>query len=230
MAERRMFTKKITDGDAFISMSSAAQALYMHLNLGADDDGFNDQIQIAMQKAHASSDDLKILVAKNFVIGFQNGVIVIRHWRKHNLLRKDRYKPTDFQEEYKQLGVKENGEYELGCQLVANWLPQDSKGKYSIGKDSIEEEKECAGACAPTHEDEGNTSDENDILREQFVCGVPLFISNNQVKDLHKKLTTDELEHYSRRILGLMAENYTFTTSHYNFILSVWRKERTVKK
>ncbi|MBQ4585128.1 MAG: phage replisome organizer N-terminal domain-containing protein [Clostridia bacterium] len=90
--------------------------------------------------------------------------------------------------------------------------------------------EECVGACAPTHEVEGDIVDENDILKEQLICGAPLFISNNQVNDLYKKLTTDELEHYSRRILGLMAENYTFTTSHYNFILSVWKKERKVKK
>ena len=74
MAERRMFTKKITDSDAFIEMSSAAQALYFHLNQGADDDGFNNQVQMAMWKAHASTDDLKVLMAKNFIIRFENGV------------------------------------------------------------------------------------------------------------------------------------------------------------
>ena len=98
MAERRMFTKQVTDSDSFIEMSSAAQALYFHLNQGADDDGFNNQIQTAMLKAHAGTDDLKILMAKNFVIRFESGVIVIKHWRMHNTLRKDRYKPTSYQE------------------------------------------------------------------------------------------------------------------------------------
>lgn len=135
MAERRMFTKKITDSDAFIEMSSASQALYFHLNQGADDDGFNNQIQMAMLKAHASTDDLKVLMAKNFVIRFESGIIVIKHWRMHNTLRKDRYTPTNFQEEFEQLGIKDNGAYTLGCQVVANRLPQ-----YSIGKDSIVEE------------------------------------------------------------------------------------------
>jgi hypothetical protein len=135
MAERRMFTKKVTDSDAFIEMSSAAQALYFHLNQGADDDGFNNQIQIAMLKAHASTDDLKILMAKNFIIRFESGVIVIKHWRMHNTLRKDRYTPTNFQEELKLLGVKENKAYTFGCQTVAERLPQ-----VSIDKDSIEEE------------------------------------------------------------------------------------------
>ena len=137
MAERRMFSKKVTDSDAFIEMSSAAQALYFHLNQGADDDGFNNQIQIAMLKAHASTDDLKILMAKNFVIRFECGVIVIKHWRMHNTLRKDRYTPTNFQDELRQLGIKDNGSYTIGCQVVAERLPS---GCPSIGKDSLVED------------------------------------------------------------------------------------------
>lgn len=136
MAEKRMFSKKITDSDDFIAMSSAAQALYFHLNQGADDDGFNNQINIAMMKAHASADDLKILLAKNFLIRFECGVIVIKHWRMHNTLRKDRYNPTNFQEELQQLGIKKNGAYTLGCQVVAERLPS---GCHSIDKDSVVE-------------------------------------------------------------------------------------------
>ncbi len=144
MAERRMFSKKVTDSDAFIEMSSAAQALYFHLNQGADDDGFNNQIQIAMLKAHASTDDLKILMAKNFVIRFECGVIVIKHWRMHNTLRKDRYTPTNFQEELRQLGLKDNGSYTLGCQVVAERLPDGcpSIGKDRLVKDSVGEGSE----------------------------------------------------------------------------------------
>lgn len=140
MAEKRMFTKKVTDSDAFIEMSSAAQALYFHLNQGADDDGFNNQIQIAMLKAHASTDDLKILMAKNFIIRFESGVIVIKHWRMHNTLRKDRHKPTNFQEELAQLGIKENGSYTFGCQMVAERLPQNSIGENRLIENNIEKE------------------------------------------------------------------------------------------
>lgn len=144
MAERRMFTKKITDSDSFIELSSSAQALYFHLNQGADDDGFNNQVQNAMFKSHATIDDLKVLMMKNFIIRFESGVIVIKHWRLHNTLRKDRYTPTNFQEEFKMLGIKDNGSYELsnnGCQLVAKRLPEDSIGKNSIDKESIEYNK-----------------------------------------------------------------------------------------
>lgn len=136
MANKRMYSKDITDSDAFIEMSSAAQALYFHLNQGADDDGFNNQIQIAMIKAHASTDDLKILMAKSFVIRFESGVIVIKHWRMHNTLRKDRYTPTNYQEELRKLGIKDNGAYTLGCQVVTNGLPS---GCPSIDKGSVVE-------------------------------------------------------------------------------------------
>ena len=142
LADKRMFTKKITDDDNFTSLSSSAQALYFHLNQGADDDGFNNQIQIAMFKAHASIDDLKVLIAKSYIIRFDSGVIVIKHWRMHNTLRKDRYKPTNFLEELHLLGIKENGAYTLGCQTVAERLPQNSIDKISTDKNSIDNAEE----------------------------------------------------------------------------------------
>lgn len=153
MAERRMFAKKVTDSDAFIELGSSAQALYFHLNQNADDDGFNNQIQMAMYKAHASLDDLKVLLEKNFIIRFDSGVIVIKHWRMHNTLRKDRYVPTNYQEEFKLLGLKDNGAYTLdladGCQLVAEGLPQVSIGKDSIGKVKEKVIKEKSGHFVP---------------------------------------------------------------------------------
>ena len=138
-----MYSKEITDSDPFIELSSAAQALYFHLNQGADDDGFNNQVQLAMWKAHASIDDLKVLMAKNYILRFENGVIVIKHWRLHNTLRKDRYTPTNYQEEFKQLGIKDNGAYTLGCQVVANGLPD---GCPSIDKSSVVESRVVEGS------------------------------------------------------------------------------------
>ena len=138
MAEKRMFTKKITDSDDFISLPSSAQALYFHLNQGADDDGFNNQIQNAIFKSHSDTNDLETLATKQFIIKFESGVIVIRHWRLHNTLRKDRYKPTDFQEEFKNLVSNENGIYTLsngGYQMVARRLPN---GCRSIDKNRLD--------------------------------------------------------------------------------------------
>jgi len=121
MADRRMFTKKITDDDHFMELSSSAQALYLHLSMGADDDGFCNQVSVAMFKAHASVQDLESLLEKRYIYQFENGVIVIKHWRMANALRKDRYTPTVFQEELARLQLKDNGSY--------TWLPQNSIGK-----------------------------------------------------------------------------------------------------
>lgn len=176
MAERRMFTKKITDSDAFIELSSSAQALYFHLNQGADDDGFNNQIQNAMFKSHSTIDDLKVLMLKNFIIRFDSGVIVIKHWRMHNTLRKDRYTPTNFQEELKCLGIKDNGSYTLcddGCHLVSKRLPQDSIGKISIDKDSIDKDNiftasNDAKAIVPINENQNKFNMEFEKLWEIY--------------------------------------------------------------
>lgn len=151
MAERRMFTKKVTDDDNFMALSSSAQALYLHLSMSADDDGFCNQVSISMFKAHASVADLQQLLEKRYIYQFDNGVIVIKHWRMANALRKDRYTPTNFKEELAKLKIKSYGAYTFsddgcrvvanglpdGCQVVATCLPQDSIGKVSIDKNSI---------------------------------------------------------------------------------------------
>ena len=141
MAERRMFTKKVTDDDNFMSLSSSAQALYLHLSMSADDDGFCNQVSISMFKAHASVQDLQALLEKRYIYQFENGVIVIKHWRMANALRKDRYTPTAFQEELSHLDIKDNGSYTWlpdGCQAVAERLPQERIGKDSIGEERKE--------------------------------------------------------------------------------------------
>ena len=118
MAERRMFTKKVTDDDNFMSLSSSAQALYLHLSMSSDDDGFCNQVSASMFKAHASVQDLQALLEKRYIYQFESGVIVIKHWRMANALRKDRYTPTSFQEELAQLGLKDNGSYTLAYEPV----------------------------------------------------------------------------------------------------------------
>lgn len=111
MPEKRMFTKKITESDAFLEMPLSTQCLYFHLNMFADDDGFVNSPKRVMRTIGASEDDLKLLIAKAFILVFENGVIVIKHWRMHNTLQNDRYHPTDYQEEFAMLGLKDNKAY-----------------------------------------------------------------------------------------------------------------------
>lgn len=140
MGDRRMLTRKVTDDDHFMSLSSSAQALYLHLSMSADDDGFCNQVALCMFKAHASVSDLEALLTLRYVYQFESGVIVIKHWRMANALRKDRYTPTVWQKEYAKLSLKENGAYTLngGCQMVANGLPN---GCPNISKDKITKDK-----------------------------------------------------------------------------------------
>ena len=111
MAERRMFAKTIIDSDMFLDMPLSTQSLYFHLSMRADDDGFINNPKKIQRMIGASDDDLKVLVMKRFILPFDSGVVVIKHWRMHNYIRNDRYKETVYQEEKSQLLLKENGSY-----------------------------------------------------------------------------------------------------------------------
>lgn len=113
MAQKRMFTMKIVDSDAFLDMPLSTQCLYFHLNMRADDDGFIGNPKRIMKIIGASEDDLRLLIAKRFVLTFEDGVIVIKHWRMHNTLSRDRYAETSYTDEKKMLLLKDNGSYSL---------------------------------------------------------------------------------------------------------------------
>jgi hypothetical protein len=138
MAERRMFAKTIIDSDAFLDMPLSTQALYFHLSMRADDDGFINNAKKIQRMLGCNDDDLKILLAKNFIIPFETGVCVIKHWKIHNLIQKDRYKPTVYSEHKNKLSLKNNNVYtmETVCiQDVSKVEPQVSIGKVSQGKE-----------------------------------------------------------------------------------------------
>ena len=150
MAERRMFAKTIIDSDAFLDMPLSTQALYFHLSMRADDDGFINNPKKIQRMIGAADDDLKVLIAKNFIIPFDSGIVVIKHWKIHNYIRNDRYKETVYKEEKQQLIEKENKSYKLvgvsfgipsGRQEVYQNVDkvetQVRLGKDSIGKDNI---------------------------------------------------------------------------------------------
>lgn len=141
MAERRMFAKKITESDAFLDMPSSTQMLYFHLSMNADDDGFVNNPKKIQRMCGASDDDFKLLIAKSFVILFESGIIVIKHWKMHNYIQTDRYKPTDYVEEKSMLGLKKNKAYTLDESKMYTKCIQDvSVGKDSIGKDRLGED------------------------------------------------------------------------------------------
>ena len=141
MAERRMFAKTIIDSDAFLDMPLSTQALYFHLSMRADDEGFVNNPKKIQRVIGCSLDDLKLLVAKNFIIPFESGVVVIKHWKIHNYIQSDRFKETVYREERSKLKVKDNKAYTLeseSCiQDVSKVETQVSIDKVSIDKDNI---------------------------------------------------------------------------------------------
>ena len=133
-AERRMFAKTIIDSDAFLDMPLSTQALYFHLSMRADDDGFINNPKKVQRMIGCSEDDLKLLIAKNFIIPFESGIVVIKHWKIHNYIQSDRYKPTVYQEEKSMLTVKENKAYTECIHDGYGSETQVRLGKDSIGK------------------------------------------------------------------------------------------------
>ena len=142
MANKRMFSKQITNADAFLDMPVSSQLLYFHLNMEADDDGFVSNPKRVMRTIGAGEDDLKVLLTKRFLLSFENGVVVIKHWLLHNAIRKDMYKETQYLEEKKLLQIKDNGVYtEVRNELVTeplHRLDKDRLDKIRLEQDRVE--------------------------------------------------------------------------------------------
>ena len=171
MAEKRMFSKKIVESDAFLDMPLSSQALYFHLCMGADDDGFLNAPKRIMRMLGCTKGDLEILARNKFILCFETGIVVIKHWKINNSIRTDRYKPTQYIEEMSQLTVKENNAYTwINPQLSMLFDSVDTNGipkgyqmdtQYSIDKNRIEEnsidkvsiEKKREGFARPTLEE-----------------------------------------------------------------------------
>ena len=167
MAQRRMFSKKITETDLFLDMPMSAQCLYFHLNMSADDDGFIGNAKTIRRMIGASEDDLKLLLAKEFLIPFDNGVVVIKDWKIHNYIQKDRYNETIYKAEKSSLVENENKQYQrldhMDTQCIQNVSSTDTQvrlGKDRLGKDIKE---------IPQPSDDGqSTSERFEVLWKEY--------------------------------------------------------------
>ena len=183
MAERRMFAKTIIDSDVFTDMPISARLLYYDLAMRADDDGFVNSPKKIMRFVGASVDDMNMLIARQFIIPFESGVVVIKHWRIHNYIRKDTYKETPYKDEKALLYLDENNGYRLENECpstnrqrtVNESSTQDRLGKdrLELGKDRVRdrdrERQELESAHAPENlpleiaENKNNKNNENDF-------------------------------------------------------------------
>ena len=143
MAERRMFAKSIVDSDIFLDMPLSTQCLYFHLGMRADDDGFLNNPKKILRMIGCSEDELKMLIAKGFIIPFPSGVVVLTHWKMHNYIRSDRYKPTIYVAEKALLQIVSGGTYQLVDNADTNGIPDNNQTVYQmdtqvrLGKDRL---------------------------------------------------------------------------------------------
>ena len=216
-----MFTKKIIDSDAFMDMPLSTQALYFHLAMRADDDGFINNPKKIQRMIGASDDDLKVLISKRFILTFDSGIIVVKHWRMHNYIRNDRYKPTDYIEERAMLDLKENGAYtELDTNGIPNGYRLDTQ--VSIGKDSLGEERV---VVVEANEDGTDTDHVFELQHGSLGRGVVL-LTTEQDEMLLDKLGFDGYNHYISKLANFIIEKDAHVANHYATILK-WHREDT---
>lgn len=203
MAERRMFAKTIIDSDAFLDMPLSSQALYFHLSMRGDDDGFINNPKKIQRMIGSSDDDLKLLIAKRFIIPFDSGVVVIKHWKIHNYIRVDRYKETVYQQEKSMLETKENNSYK---KIENAGIPSDNQLVYQmetqvrVGKDSIVKDRDnirkTTKFIPPTIQEikeyclEKNINVDADQFFNYFEAGNWVDSKGNKVKSWKQKLLT----------------------------------------
>ena len=200
MARRRMFSLDIIDTDLFIEMPQSSRLLYYELCMRADDDGFVGSPKKIQKMVGCSDDDFKVLITKKFIIPFDTGIVVIRHWKIHNYIQKDRYKETIYLNEKKQLNQEENGMYTECIQDGYEMDTQVRLGKDSIDKDSIDKSKK---------EKKKKETDFDKLINENFTdeeLKNTIYEFIKMRKAIKKPLTTRGLELMIKKL-------YTLTTN-----------------
>lgn len=239
MAEKRMFSQKIIDSDAFLDMPLSTQSLYFHLNMRADDDGFINNPKKIQRMIGASDDDLRVLMAKRFVLSFDSGVIVIKHWRMHNTLQKDRYKPTQYQEEYSTLMLKKNRSYTdrnedalpLGNSLETYCIQSGNKvdTQYSIVENSIDKYSVVVVEGNGNSNNNGkNDEDKMELMGGTLGQGVVL-LTEQQRDSLLDQLGLDAFNHYIKRLSDFIIKKDASVGNHYGTILKWYAEDKIAK-
>ena len=211
-----MFAKTIVLSDAFFFFFLSARCLYFTLGMLADDDGFVNSPKSVMRQVGASMDDLNILLAKRFILDFDSGIIVIKHWRIHNYIQKDRYKSSKYIEEKASLTIDQNGAYTECIQDVSILDTQDrlelelGKSQDSIGEDNI---SPATPAKTPKHK----YGEFKNVL-----------LTDEEYIKLQEKFPHDYSERIENMSEGIARKGYKYK-SHYLAILN-WAKKDKPKK
>ena len=218
MAEKRMFTQKIICADAFTKLPPTTQCLYFHLCMGADDDGFNNQIRRSMFNAHADQHDFEILVRERFILPFDSGVIVIKHWRMHNAIRNDRYHETEYLEEKAMLVLKENKVYteknRFGNQMATIGIPYGNQMDTEI---RLEEDSIVEISIEEKELDKSNSSarsDKQTLTEKDIFLSLPTnksdeeyHVTNNYVDEMKQLYPAVNVEQEIRNMKAWLINN-----------------------
>ena len=201
MAQKRMFDKIITNDDNFLEMPNSTQALYFHLSMNADDDGFVNNWKSIMKITGTKEDDLKILISKSYLIPFDSGIIVIKHWRINNYLRGDRYRPTQFQKEFNMLENHENKAYQLKSEWSTNGIPMVNPDKIRIDKIRIEKNREEENSI--DNKKMSLTSDEMSLETDNLSSKDSLAIASPTPTENKKEVFNNFLNIYNKECTNL---------------------------
>ena len=227
MAKRRMFATTIIDSDAFLDMPASTQLLYFHLSMRADDDGFINKPKSIMRSCGGNDDDMKLLIAKKFIIPFESGIVVIKHWKIHNLIAKDRYTETKYKEEKSTLMLDENNAYTNCIQDVNKVETQVSIGKVSQGQVRLVEVSGNENTETTDNDDENvdNSVDNStfELMGGTIGKGVVL-LTEAQSDALLDKLGIDAFNHYVEKLATFIIDKDAKVSNHYQTILK-WAKE-----
>lgn len=242
MAEKRMFSKTIIDSDAFLDMPLSSQALYFHLSMRADDDGFVNNPKKIQRLTGCGDDDLKLLMAKKFLIPFESGIVVIKHWRIHNYIRSDRYKETNYIEEKSMLGIEKNKAYSLlvenkdctplislsqngmsnGIPTGDKWDTQNRLDKSREEESSIDKNREdkspSSGCCS---------SSNLEVFKHFEKCG---FLINAMIME---QIASDIEIYTSKWVMDAATEAMNRGKINYNYVLGIlqnWKARGRDKK
>ena len=202
MSEKRMFSKQIVESDAFLDMPLSTQALYLHLGMMADDDGFINAPKRIQRTIGANEDDLKLLIAKNFIIPFESGVVVIKHWKINNYIRSDRYKETAYIDEKTMLETKKNGAYSLlgipsGNQVDNKWEQNGSIDKNRLDKNRLNNSSSSGGKVNLLNK---LTPEETENLFATYEDAD--YLIDAVEEEINLKMKGNEIDNFYRYIIG----------------------------
>lgn len=234
MAEKRMFAKTVVTSDDFLDLPHSARSLYFTLGVSADDDGFVNAPKAIMRQTGNTAKDLKALIDSRFLVQFQSGVVLIRHWYLHNTIKNDRYKPTSFTDEKQMVCLDEKKIYvenehftepkriTRGTKTEPKWNqsgtelePQYSRVESNVDKDNV---AECNGT--------DGTNDGDDRLIQMYGelgKGV-VYLSSNQIDSLIESIGFDAFNFYVSKLADFIIQKNANVRNHYATILK-WHKE-----